>query len=276
MTSSMLLWPVRSTDLARSSPALSYGLRVQRGATATITLPGALLTALRFYWFAGDGQGDADGVGGLGGVGDLCGMLQSALNTHPSGGGFTVSLSPDNRITVANPTAFRLLWGDVLTTLAAAPFGFAQVDPGATATAFTAPNQTWGAWCPRRAPATDSRDVVTMVVGAAVSLSGRQRVARHATARPIRDLTYNLLVARYAIAEYTDPTEPTGTIEHAWLRALSEGLPVRYLEDEAVRSAYGLYVLRAEEMGGDRRDVVDRDGRYRVRWAAKLALRRVA
>lgn len=271
------LWPVLSTDLARTSAGATYNIRVQRGSTATVTFPSAALTALRYYWFAGDSQADADGTGGLGGVGDMCALLQTALNTHASGAGFTVTLSSTNRITIANATAFRILWGDALTTLNAVPFGFAQSDPGATATSFTAPNQTRGAWTPSRSPTTDSRDVAGYAVGSAVALSGRQRVARHATARASRDLTFDLLEQRYALTEYADTTEPTGTVEAMWRYALSAGYPVRYYEDETSRTSgsYSLYVLRGEENTGQRTDVVDRDGRYRVRWAARFPLRRV-
>jgi hypothetical protein len=274
----MFLWPVLSTDLARTSVATTYNIRVERTTTATVPFPASALTALRYYWFAGDGQADGIGTGDLGGIGDLCALLQATLNAHPSGAGFTVTLSVDNRITIANATAFRILWADALTTLNAVPFGFAQTSPGATATSFVAPNQTRGAFCPRRWPSSDSRDVSAFASGAAVSMSGRTRIARHATARAVRDIEYELLQQRYGIAEYADATEPTGTLEHVWTEALSRGFPVRYYEDETSRtsSSYRLYVLRAEEMrSGVRTEVVDRSGRYRVRWDGKLPLRRV-
>lgn len=270
---SMILWPMISTDLARTTAATSYGLSVERSTTETLTFPTAVLTALRFYWMAGDAQADASTNDG---VGDLVRLLQTCLNTHTNAaGGFTVTLSSTNRITVSHASSFRIMWGDVATTLNAVPFGFAQSNPVGGSTSFTAPNQTRGAWCPRRVASQDTRDVLTYSVGAAVSLSGRQRVSRHAEARSTRDFEYELLLRRYALTEYADATEPTGTIEAAYRYAMSLGYPIRWYADEASRtsSSYSLYYLRAEEMTGSRLDVIDRDPRARFRWFAKLPLR---
>jgi hypothetical protein len=275
---SMMLWPILSTDLARSSASLTYAIRLDRGGTAaTVNFP--TLTALRYYWFAGDDQADSAGTSGENGLGDLCALLETALNTHPSGAGFTVTLSVDNIITIANSTAFRVLWNNAATTLDATVFGFAQTDPGATATTAVGATQTRGAWCPRRAPGTDTRDVAGYTTGVAVSLSGRTRIARHATARAVRELTYDLLAERYALTEYAPAAEPTGTLEHVWSEALSLGRPVRYYEDEGSRTStsYRLYTLQAAALqGGDRRAIVDRSTRgARLRWDATLPLRRV-
>lgn len=275
---SMMLWPILSTDLARSSASLTYTIRLDRGGTAaTVNFP--TLTALRYYWFAGDDQADSAGTSGENGLGDLCALLETALNTHPSGAGFTVTLSADNVITIANATAFRVLWANAATTLSAPVFGFAQTDPGSTATTAVGATQTRGAWCPRRAPGTDTRDVAGYTTSAAVSLSGRTRIARHATARAVRELTYDLLAERYALAEYAPAAEPTGTLEHVWSEALSLGRPVRYYEDEGSRTStsYSLYTLQAAALqGGDRRAIVDRSTRAaRLRWDATLPLRRV-
>lgn len=275
---SMMLWPILSTDLARSSASLTYTIRLDRGGTAaTVNFP--TLTALRYYWFAGDDQADSAGTSGENGLGDLCALLETALNTHPSGAGFTVTLSVDNIITIANATAFRVLWNNAATTLDATVFGFAQTDPGSTATTAVGATQTRGAWCPRRSPGTDTRDVAGYTTSAAVSLSGRTRIARHATARATRELTYDILAERYALAEYAPAAEPTGTLEHVWSEALSLGRPVRYYEDEGSRtsSSYSIYTLQAAALqGGDRRAIVDRSTRgARLRWDATLPLRRV-
>ena len=278
---SMMLWPILSTDLARTSAALTYALRVDRnGSAATLAFPASgSLTSLLYYWFSGDDQADTAGTSGENGLGDLCALLETTLNTHSGGAGFTVTLSADNIITVANATAFRILWANAATTLDATVFGFAQTDPGATATTQVGTTQTRGAWCPRRAPGTDTRDVAGYTTGAAVSLSGRTRIARHATMRATRELTYDLLAERYALAEYAPAGEPTGTLEHVWSEALSLGRPVRYYEDEGSRTStsYRLYNLQADALqGGDRRAIVDRSTRGgRLRWDATLPLRRV-
>jgi hypothetical protein len=249
-------------------------VRVERSTIETLTFPTAVLTALRFYWMAGDAQADASTNDGLG---DLVRMLQTCLNTHTNAAaGFTVSLSSTNRVTISHASSFRILWGDALTTLNAVPFGFVQSDPVNVSTSTTAVNQTRGAWCPRRVASQDTRDVLTYAIGAAVSLSGRQRVSRHAEARSTRDFEYELLLRRYALTEYADATEPTGTIEAAYQYAMSLGFPIRWYADEASRtsSSYTLYYLRAEELTGSRLDIIDRDPRARFRWFAKLPLRR--
>lgn len=273
----MFLWPLWRGDLARTTEGSTYALRVtMAGVTETLTFPASgSLTAQRNYWMAGDAQADSDGS--VGGIGDLCQLLRATLLTHSQAVTVTVTPSAANIVSINTGLVLTaVLWANAATTLSATAFGFAQTDTSA-AGVLTGAYQTRGAFCPRRWPSSDTRDVAAYTLGGAVAMSGRQRVARHAQARARRDITYDLLMQRYGLAEYVDATEPTGSLEYMWSEALSLGRPVRYYEDEASRTStsYRLYVARAEDMTGARTDVADRDPTYRVRWMSKLALRRV-
>lgn len=272
---SAILWPVRRSDLARTTDGATYVLRVTcNGVTTNLT--SASLDSARNYWFAGDAQADSDG--GVGGIGDLCAILQTLLRTHAQGASFVVALSSSNRITITCSFSFSLLWVNAATTLNAVPFGFPQTDttPG---TSLVATIQTRGAWCPLRPPTLDTRDRAQYVVRAAFAESGRGRIARTQSAAAKRDIRFELLLPRYGLTDYADATEPTGAAEAIWTEALSRGRAIRYYEDEASRTAlsYGLYNFRPEEAkSGDREDVVFRDRRFSYRWACNFPLRRFA
>ena len=272
---SAILWPVRRSDLARTTDGATYVLRVTcNGVTTNLT--SASIDSARNYWFSGDAQADSDG--GVGGIGDLCAILQTLLRTHAQGASFVVTLSSANRINITCSFAFSILWSHASTTLGAIPFGFPQSDT-VSGTSAAAPNQTRGAWCPLRPPTLDTRDRAQYVVRAAFAESGRGRIARTQSAAAKRDIRFELLLPRYGLTEYADATEPTGAAEAIWTEALSRGRAIRYYEDEAVRTAlsYGLYNFRPEEAkSGDREDVVFRDRRFSYRWACNFPLRRFA
>jgi hypothetical protein len=263
------------SDLARTADASTYALRVTINAV-TETLTSASLTADRYYWLSGDAQADASTNGG---VGDLAKILKTLLDTHSQvGAGTTVGVSATNRITISRANNMAILWGNGATTLNAVPFGWTQGDTSSS-TSIAAPNQTRGAWAPQILPTVDSRDRRRITGGATVSLSGRQRFSRLVEAASTRDLSFELLLARYALSEFADATEPTGTLEDAWRYALTYGRPIRYYADASSRTStsYGLYVLDGDRYDGARESLIERDGRApQTRWAARLPLRAYA
>lgn len=244
-------YPLTSDELARTTPASSYAIRVEIGGVAeTVPFPASgTLTAGRFFWTQGDRLVDADG--GVGGVGCLLGMLETALNAHSSTAVVSITRGADGRWTIACTTNFRVLWGNVATTIDARAFGFTQADPGAAAASFLAPALPRGLWAPPGVwPRFDSRPIAARRAGTAVSLSGRVRTATWAAGRARRRLRFAMVLNAFALDEYAGAGAPFGTLERVW-DALSRGRPVRYLEDVSVPNAYRLW---ASETALERRE----------------------
>lgn len=260
----LLLYPIRFS-------ATSYVVRVTTNATTeNLTFPSSgSLTTTRNYWMSGDDQ--ADGDGGVGGIGDLVAMLEATLNTNSAGRTYTVTLSATNIITVAvNSGTFQILWSHASTTLDETIFGFASGVDTSAATSTTAPNQTQGVWAPERPIAIDSRDRQPVVGGVMPAISGLSRTARMATPKAERDVSFTLLPQSKALREYEDADEPTGSFEEAWLSGISLGRPVRLYTDASSRTStsYALYRTR------DLDDPLKRSEQYLVRWQVDLRLRR--
>lgn len=275
-----LLWPLVRGDLARTTAAGQYTLRVTMGGvTENLTFPAVALTDERYYWFAGDAQADADG--GVGGVGDLAALLRSTLLTHSQAVTVTVTTSATNRLTIDTGLVLTaILWSHASTTLSAVPFGWAQTDT-TTAGVHAAPNQTRGAWCPVQPASYDSRDLAEFMGAVARAESGAQRVAVWGEKRAPRELRWDLLLPRYARRDYADATEPTGTLEDVWRYAFMRGLPVRVYRDASSRtsSSYGgPYLADADDYPWRLQQLVDRagPGARITRFRARVKLRRVA
>ncbi len=234
-------YPLTSDELARTTPAASYAIRLEIGGVAeTVPFPASgTLTAGRYFWSQGDRLLDADG--GVGGVGCLLGMLETALNAHSSTAVVSITRGADGRWTIACTTNFRVLWANAATTIDARAFGFTQVDPGAAAASFLAPALPRGLWAPAGVwPRFDSRSIAARRAGTAVSLSGRVRTATWASGRARRRLRFARVLNAFALTEYAGAGAPFGTLEHVW-DALSRGRPVRYMEDVSVPNAYTLW-----------------------------------
>jgi len=277
---SMILYPLRRVDLARTTEGNTYQLRVSIAGTAETLVTPSIIDGGSDWnlWFSGDGvavSGTDDGVG------DLLQFLEDTLAGHSEwlAEGGTISMSSTNRITVT-ATDLDIRWGDVLTTLAAPPFGFAQSDTGVSSS--HTGNQTHGAWTPlisagRHWPVSvDTREIAQRHTSGTVSLSGIQRTSNLGPMRSRRDLEYQLLTQRYALAEYADAAEPRGTAEHV-IDSMQLGRPIRWYPDATVRSSvsFDLYSLRAEDLNQDLGSYLAQDERAaRLRWNLKLPLRR--
>lgn len=267
-TTPCILWPIRFA-------ATSYVVRVTVGATTeNLTFPASgSLTVGRNYWVSGDAQADSDG--GVGGVGDLCAMMLTTLNSHSgvSFSEFSIYTGTNTiKITVSSGT-FQILWAHGSTTLSPLIFGFtAASSPDPAAASVVSSNVSQGIWYPGRLPTVDSRDRQPVVGGVAVALSGAQRASRLATPYKTRELSWSVLTQNKSLREYEDATDPYGSAEEMYLSALSLGYPVRYYEDATSRTStsYTLYVAR------DMDEIIERDEQYKVRWKADLRLRRVA
>lgn len=265
MSESCMLWPVRREDLAITSEASTYAIRVERSTTETLTI--GPFTADADYYFRGDGSAD-----------DLCEILKDALNTHTgAGAGFTVSLTARNVITVSHASNFKLLWGDGATTLKSIPFGFAQTNSLISNSSQVAATQTRGIWAPRRHPSFDTEEQPRYAIGAAVALSGRQRVSRYVEAKVERRIVYELLERKYARNFAAEVAEPTNTVEDAWEYALTLGREIEWYDDASDRSAEAVYVLAAEAYRtGNLDDVLQKDQANRLRYTATFQFRGIA
>jgi hypothetical protein len=266
MPSALVLWALRREDLARTTEAAVYTVRVSIGGLPS-NLPLASLTRGRSYYTSGDGQADADTVGG---VGDLITALQAALETHPAAPGVTVAMSDVGVLTITSDVAITILWSHASTTLSALPFGWTQVDTG-SATTHVAPNQAWGWYAPERPWSDDSRWQQPVVRVAASSLSGLTRVSRFGL--PARERTVSLadVEQQRALREYAPSTRPRGTIEDLWLYALSAGREVRLYDDATSRSSSSYMTAVLAPGVADR--PYQRDAEYPVHWRLDLELR---
>lgn len=270
------LWPVRREDLARSTAAGQYTLRVtMAGVTEDLTFPPSALTADRNYWASNDAQADTDG--GVGGVGDFLALLRATLLTHSQAVGVTLSLSSINVLTINTGLVLTsILWGNAATTLAAAPFGFAQTDTG-TAGVLTGAVQTRGACTPTATwTETDSRPIRARKLSVARSLSDRVRIAVHSTGRDRRRLRFALLQPYEALIEYVAsgaPTMPTGSFEHMLELALGLGRPVRFYEELSTRTSTSYWLGKLFDAYASREDLIERNARYpAARWDAAFNL----
>lgn len=268
--STLWLYPLRNTDLDRTTDGTTYVLRVTRNTTENLNFPASgSLTADRNYWFSGDAQADADGS--VGGVGDLCEMLRATLATHTSGATWTVTLSAANVITIGCSAAFSILWANAATTLSALPFGFPQTDT-ASGASVAATNQTDGSWAPGVAFRTDSRDQQPVTTRIARSLSGRIRASRVSLPRKTRAVSYHLLAQEYILDEYAGTLR---SFERMQTNGLSYGRPIRLYTDATSRTStsYSLYVIDQDVD----RPLFNRDPQGgRLRWEIpEIQLRRV-
>ena len=267
MSSAMTI-PLRAADLARTTVATSYVIRVERGTTENLTLTLASLT--RNYWPAGDGQADADG--GLGGVGDFLVALAAALATHTSGATWTVTLGADFRITIGCSAAFRIFGLDAATTLNLPAIGYGQTDGVTTVTSLTGLTPVRGIFAPGVPKQYDSRNITRRVTSRAESLSARVRIAVHAEKAPKRLVTFGLLTREQALVEYATSASPANSAEHV-LDGMSRGRPVRYYDDDSVRTASSYFLGVLGEEYAEREEFIERDERHRAwRWSARFPM----
>jgi hypothetical protein len=243
MPSAAILWPVRRSDLARTTDASTYTLRVTcNGVTATLTYPASgSLTSARNYWLAGDAQADA---ATLGGVGDAVELLRACLASHPQAPTVTIAVSATGVLTITSSLALTILWSDAATTLSALPLGWTQVDTSSSTT-LNAPNQAWGWYALDRDWSDDSRWQQPIARVAAASLSGLVRVSRFGLPARTRSLALIQATQTGIMREYAPATRPRGTFEDLWLYAASLGRELRLYDDAASRtsSSYTLAVL---------------------------------
>lgn len=235
-------YPMTRAELARTTPAASYALRVEIGGVAeTLPFPASgTLTDGRWYWVQGDRLVDASTRGG---VGDWLATLEVAINAHTSSAVVSVTRGADGRLTISCATSMRVLWGDALTTVDSRVFGFTQADPSA-ATSHLAPALPRGLWAPPGVwPTWTSRPIARRRVGVAESLSGRVRVATWAEARALLQLEFGRIQRAWALDEYAAATAPYATLEQVW-SALSRGRPIRYLEDVTAPGTYQTWRAR--------------------------------
>lgn len=250
-------YPMNRDELARTTPAASYTLRVEIGGAAeTVPFPASgTLTAGRWYWVQGDRLTDLDA--GIGGVGDWLATLETAINGHTSSAVVSVIRGTDGRLTLSCATSMRVLWGNALTTLDSRIFGFTQADPSA-ATSHLAPALPRGLWAPPGVwPISTSRPIARRRVGVAESLSGRVRVATWAESRGGLKLQFGRIQRAWALDEYAASTAPYATLEQVW-SALSRGRPIRYLEDVTAPNTYRTWRARTAMEGRD--SMIQRDG----------------
>jgi hypothetical protein len=264
-----ILWPLRADELARTTAALAYALRVTcNGMTETLAFPSTgFLTSQRNAWMAGDDQADADG--GVGGVGDLARMLRETLELHSENPTVTVTVSATGRVTITSSLALTILWADALTTLAAAPWGWAQTNT-ASATTHVAPSQAWGWWLPTMPPATDSRWRQPIVGGTRAALSGLTHTSTWGLPARERSLGWVGLSQAVALREYSPADEPRGAWEAAWLYAIGLGRELRYYVNASTRtsSSYDLATIGPDQVD----DPLERDTAYPVEWSVSLEL----
>lgn len=266
MPTPVLAWPV-------TFAATSYVVRVEiQGSTIEdITISG--LTVGRYYWLTGDNQADADG--GVGGVGDLCDILETAIESHSNGPTVTVSVNTNGTLNISSNQTMRIQWSHVNNTLDPLIFGFTSAADSALSQTITSPNTVQGLWFPGYPPASDSRDRTPIVGGTAVALSGATRTSRLVSApEPQRELVFTLLSQAKVLREYEAATDPYGSFEEAWLTAWASGRPVRVYDDLttlATSSSYSLYRIT------DLSDPIGRSGQYAVLWdVGPLRLRGVS
>jgi len=203
------------------------------------------VTTGRNYWLSGDDQGDASTDGG---IGDLCKMLETTLNSHSlAAGGFTVTITESNVITIAHASlTFLLGWNDpVSSTLDPLIFGFTR-GSYSVVSSVTAPNQSQGIWYTDTTRSTDTRDRQPVVGAVAETISGLTRASRLALGKKQRAVGWTLVPQAKSLEEYAAATEPTGAFESAWLNAISKGYGFRIYDDASSRtsSSYGLYRTR--------------------------------
>lgn len=243
MPNAAILWPVRREDLARTTDAATYTLRVTvNGVTANLTFPATgALTAGRNYWMSGDAQADAST---LGGVGDAVALLRACLASHSQAPTVSIAVSATGVLTITSSLAMTILWSHANTTLSALPFGWTQVDT-ASATTLAAPNQAWGWYALDRDWSDDSRWQQPIARVAVASLSGLVRVSRFGLPARTRSLALIQATQTGIMREYAPATRPRGTFEDLWLYAASLGRELRLYDDAASRtsSSYTLAVL---------------------------------
>lgn len=270
MTAPLIATPLRSTDLARTTPALTYAVRVNiSGTVETLPFPasGALIAA-RNYWMVGDGQADA---GTLGGVGDLWELLRACVDAHSVACTWGASVSAGGKGTLTSSVGVRILWGDALTTLSAIAFGFAQTDEAFAVTTHGAPSMAYGLHLPGFAPVDDTRwrQPVNRSTKQPIA-GGAGRTSTFGTPQRERTITWNGISQTRALREYSPADEPRGSFESAWLEAISAGLELRYYEDAATRdpTSYSLATIAPEQVD----DPLERSAQYPVEWAYHLDL----
>jgi hypothetical protein len=243
MPNAAILWPVRREDLARTTEAATYTLRVTvNGVTANLTFPATgALAAGRNYWMSGDAQADAST---LGGVGDTVALLRACLASHSQAPTVSIAVSATGVLTITSSLAMTILWSHANTTLSALPFGWTQVDT-ASSTTLAAPNQAWGWYALDRPWSDDTRWQQPIARVARASLSGLVRVSRFGLPARMRTLTLVQADQANTLREYAAATRPRGTFEDLWLDGASLGRELRIYDDAATRtsSSYTLGLL---------------------------------
>lgn len=269
MTAPLIATPLRYEDLARSTPATSYVLRVDIGGTVE-DLPFPVtgtLTAGRNYWTVGDGQADAST---LGGVGDLWDMLCDTIHEHSLAPTVTAALSDSGKGTLTTDANVLIMWGHAHTTLSALPFGFEQADEGDYETDHPAPDMAYGWHLPGHAPRDDSRWRQPIAGGTSASISGSSRTSTFGTPARERALLWEGISQTRALREYQPADEPRGSFEAAWVYALALGYELRYYEDSTARTSSDYDLARVSPEQAD--DPLERDAAFPVEWTYSLEL----
>jgi hypothetical protein len=257
LNNACILWPP-------NLPGVTNHIRVTSNATTeTLTLT---VTAGRYYWMSGDGTADSDG--GVGGVGDICKVLQTALNTNTGSTTYTVTLDTSSTpwvVHVAANHAFTLKWTDGATTVGLAEiFGFSSgADNTSVANAVSSPNQPAGIWRPRRPVWQDSRDRYPVVGGIAEALSGAADVSSLvSTPKQEREVAFLRFDKTDALIEYQPGTRPFGSYEYAFINAFALGFPFRLYLDETSATAgtgFNLYQVRGSVKSSLTRSAADQN-----------------
>jgi hypothetical protein len=235
--------------LSRPYTALSasYNIRVNV-ATSTQTLAFPTLTVGRKYWIQGDSTADSSA-----GDGDLCKLLATCLDSHPSSAGpgdFTVSLVEDAnkclllKIQNNSSKAFAIQWADGATTIDPTLFG-----NGVTSDSYIVGNYSvtnlftpstvlsLGAPC-----SMDSRNMPMSVGGGGVTLGGLVYANTATTSTRQRQIGWSYIRQQFVLSEYAYSTATyCGTFDNFFLNHLATGADIRVTDDYSVASSYDRY-----------------------------------
>lgn len=249
--------------------ATSYVVRVTiNGVAENLTFPASgSLTVGRDYWMIADAQADASPGSTNNGEGSVLEMLRATIASHSATGAVTVALTSDFLVLLdltSDPVFSSINWDHVSTTLDEAIFGFPNAEVPALGVGSCLGTNIPHGLCRLHIPISiDGRPRQPIVRGFARSLTGKSRVSDFVLPYKERELNLDLILQKYALTEYADATNPTGTLEYAWVNSLSLGRYFRLYEDETTTATSTSYSLNTV---ADLEDALERAAEYRIRW----------
>ena len=236
MTAAWNLWasPIRFA-------ATSYVLRVTANATTeNLTFPASgSLDTESDYWMLDDGDTSDS----------LPKLLELCLESHSQIATATVEVDTttstiSTRLNIVTDVSAQILWTHGSTTLDKDIFGF---NAGTSGTDVDSNYMPQGLWRPRLGAFIDSRDRQPNAGGLTRALSGATRVVQNAVSPKERDIAYRYLHKSRALDEYVDALEPYNTFEKLRANAIVLGRPLRFCENEEIRTSPVEYRTRSIE-----------------------------